>query len=114
MFGGAQQPDVGGGGFADIFKQFSRGRGGRREAHPTRGADLRHELTVPFATAVVGGEVAAEWIDHQAAFGFLLQTLGDQFAVYLHVHRHPEPSALAFLGTAAIGFVFFWRKFNAS
>ncbi len=32
MFGGAQQPDVGGGGFADIFKQFSRGRGGRREA----------------------------------------------------------------------------------
>ena len=58
MFGGAQQPDVGGGGFADIFKQFGRGRGGRREAHPARGADLRHELTVPFATAVLGGEVA--------------------------------------------------------
>jgi DnaJ-class molecular chaperone len=58
MFGG-EQPDVsGGGGFADIFKQFSRGRGGRREARPARGADLKHELTVPFATAVLGGEAA--------------------------------------------------------
>ncbi len=50
----------GGGGFADLFKQFgNRGRasssGGRRAA-ASRGADLEHELTVPFASAVLGGE----------------------------------------------------------
>jgi DnaJ-class molecular chaperone len=57
MFGG-ERPDVSGGGFADLFKQFSRGRGGRREARPARGADLKHELTIPFASAVLGGEAA--------------------------------------------------------
>jgi DnaJ-class molecular chaperone len=57
MFGG-ERPDAGGGGFADLFKQFGRGRGGRREARGARGADLRHELTIPFATAVSGGEAA--------------------------------------------------------
>jgi DnaJ-class molecular chaperone len=57
LFGGGG-PEMEGGGFADIFKQFSRGRGPRREARPARGADLRHELTVPFNTAVVGGEAA--------------------------------------------------------
>lgn len=48
----------GGGSFADLFKQFGqRGRGaGRKAAPPERGADLEHELTVPFATAVLGGE----------------------------------------------------------
>lgn len=55
LFGG-----VGGGGISDLFKQFSqRGRsGGRRSSAPaaTRGADLEHELTVPFASAVLGGE----------------------------------------------------------
>ncbi|HMO85869.1 MAG TPA: J domain-containing protein, partial [Lacipirellulaceae bacterium] len=54
LFGGGG----GGGGFADLFRQFgnrSRG-GGRRAAPPTRGADLEHELTVPLATAVLGGE----------------------------------------------------------
>ncbi len=53
LFGGE-----GGGGFADLFKHFGgRGRGtGRRPAAPARGADLEHELTVPFASAVVGGE----------------------------------------------------------
>src|SRR3954447_2596249 len=47
------------GGFADLFKQFSRGRGTRRAQRPmARGNDLRHELTVPFNTAVQGGEAA--------------------------------------------------------
>jgi DnaJ-class molecular chaperone len=57
MFGGGR-PDVEGGGFADLFKQFGRGRAARREPHAARGADLKHELTVPFATAVLGGEAA--------------------------------------------------------
>ena len=53
LFGGG-----GGGGFADLFKQFGdRGRasGGRRSA-ASAGADLEHELAVPFASAVLGGE----------------------------------------------------------
>jgi DnaJ-class molecular chaperone len=47
------------GGFADIFSQFRRaqaGGGRRKRAQPSRGADLEHELQVPFATAVTGGE----------------------------------------------------------
>lgn len=48
----------GGGGFADLFKQFgNRGRGGGpRRPMPEEGADLEHELSIPFATAVLGGE----------------------------------------------------------
>jgi len=48
----------GGGGFADLFKQFGqRGRRQQRQpAAPTRGTNLKHELTVPFTTAVTGGE----------------------------------------------------------
>jgi curved DNA-binding protein len=48
------------GGFADLFKQFRRGAGGgqRRAESPARGSDLKHELTVPFAAAVLGGEAA--------------------------------------------------------
>jgi DnaJ-class molecular chaperone len=58
LFGGGE-PDIEGGGFADVFKQFSRARGGRPGARAaSRGADLKHELTVPFATAVLGGEAA--------------------------------------------------------
>jgi DnaJ-class molecular chaperone len=57
MFGGGR-PDTEGGGFADLFKQFGRGRAARREPPVARGADLKHELTVPFATAVLGGEAA--------------------------------------------------------
>lgn len=48
----------GGGGFADIFRQFGGARAGRRSARPARGSDLRHELTIPFATSVTGGEAA--------------------------------------------------------
>jgi DnaJ-class molecular chaperone len=52
MFGGGA-----GGGFADMFKHFSqRGRGQQRRPQPSAGADVEHELSVPFATAVLGGE----------------------------------------------------------
>jgi DnaJ-class molecular chaperone len=52
LFGG------GGGGFADLFKQFGNrgGRGGARRPMPEEGADLEHELSIPFATSVLGGE----------------------------------------------------------
>ena len=48
----------GGRGFADLFKQFGGHRSKRpqRRAAPTRGANIESELTVPFATAVLGGE----------------------------------------------------------
>ena len=58
MFGGQQ----GGfeGGFGDIFRQFGGGGAGagtrRTRPRPQRGTDIRHELEVPFNTAVVGGE----------------------------------------------------------
>ena len=57
MFGGAGEG--GGGGFSDIFRQFTGGGPGRRgpQANPRRrGSDLRHELLVPFNTAVTGGQ----------------------------------------------------------
>ena len=52
LFGG------GGGGFADLFKQFgNRGaRGGNRRPMPAEGADLEHDLSIPFASAILGGE----------------------------------------------------------
>ncbi|HEX3599715.1 MAG TPA: J domain-containing protein [Lacipirellulaceae bacterium] len=58
--GGGGFETEGGGGFADIFKQFSRGGGGsgRRSTPAAKGNDLKHDLTVPFATAVLGGEAA--------------------------------------------------------
>ncbi len=58
LFGGGGEA---GGGFADIFRQFNRGRSGpRRPQRPAaeRGSDLRHELTIPFASSVLGGEAA--------------------------------------------------------
>lgn len=57
VFGG----DVGG--FADMFSQFTRGGGGgggRARASRTakaKGEDVRHELEIPFLTAVGGGQV---------------------------------------------------------
>jgi len=50
----------GGGGFADFFTQFTGGgAAGPRAARstPRRGADLAHELQIPFNTAVTGGQV---------------------------------------------------------
>jgi DnaJ-class molecular chaperone len=61
LFGrGGSGAEVGGGGFADLFRNLGggAGRGGRRAARAERGGDLRHELTVPFSTAVLGGEAA--------------------------------------------------------
>ena len=59
LFGGGGGPDIeGGGSFADLFKQFSGSRAGRRASRAARGGDLKHELTVPFATAVLGGQAA--------------------------------------------------------
>jgi DnaJ-class molecular chaperone len=55
---GAGAGGGGGGGFADLFKQFRGAAGNRREPRESRGPDLKHELTVPFATAVLGGEAA--------------------------------------------------------
>src|SRR3954471_11784251 len=57
--GGADVGAEGGGGFADLFKQFNRGRSGSRRAQrpaAERGNDLKHELTIPFSSAVLGGE----------------------------------------------------------
>lgn len=56
LFGGGAGA---GGGFADLFKQFgggARGRAGRQQRTNVRGSDIEHELTVPFSTAVTGGE----------------------------------------------------------
>ncbi len=55
LFGGSGEAEMGGGGFADIFKQFRRGAGRQQQA-PAGGANIAHELTVPFATAVTGGQ----------------------------------------------------------
>jgi len=47
------------GGLGDLFGQFRRATGKTRKtaAQPRRGADLTHELHIPLATAVSGGEV---------------------------------------------------------
>lgn len=61
---GAAGPGPGAGGgfsFEDIFRQFGGagqgGRGGRRPA-ATKGSDARASVTVPFQTAVLGGETS--------------------------------------------------------
>ena len=55
MFGGGPA----GGGFADLFRQFSQGGRGTqtRAKRQTKGKSLSHEVTVPFQTAVQGGEL---------------------------------------------------------
>lgn len=53
LFGGGPQ----GGGFADIFKHFSqRGKRQQQRTAPERGGNIEHSITVPFTTAVLGGE----------------------------------------------------------
>lgn len=55
MFGGGG----GGGGFEDILRQMGGGggqRGGRQQPPPRRGSDIEKEITIPFATSVVGGQ----------------------------------------------------------
>lgn len=52
VFGGGE-----GSPFGDIFGQFRGSDGGRRtKASPKRGADVEAEVTIPFRTAVLGGE----------------------------------------------------------
>ena len=51
----------GAGGFADFFKQFQQGAGqqtqrGGRARRPRPGRDIKHEITVPFATSITGGK----------------------------------------------------------
>lgn len=57
LFGGAPSGPAGrtrgGGGFADFFRQFGQGTARPQAA---RGADIEHELAVPFATAINGGK----------------------------------------------------------
>ncbi len=56
LFGGGGA--TGGNPFADIFGQFGGGGPGQRrpQARPRRGSDVQHSLTVPFQTAIQGGE----------------------------------------------------------
>ena len=59
-FGGGPGAGGPGGGFADLFGQSAgaaRAGGRKRARPPTRGADVRHELTIPFNMAVTGGDV---------------------------------------------------------
>ena len=43
----------GGGGFEDVIRNMG---GGRQSPPPRRGRDVEHRLTIPFTTAVLGGE----------------------------------------------------------
>jgi len=54
---GGGQPG-GFGDFEEIFRQFNQGGAQPRQSRrrPVRGGDLKHEITVPFGTAVEGGE----------------------------------------------------------
>lgn len=80
IFGGAAgRGGAGGfeGGFSDFFEQLmgagmaggarrrGPGPGARRAAPPQRGANLRHELEIPFRTAVLGGKT--EFYLHRGA-----------------------------------------------
>lgn len=59
LFGAGGAAGAGGGGFADLFKHFGRGgTGAPPRSQVARGADLEYELTVPFNTAVKGGEAS--------------------------------------------------------
>ncbi len=65
LFGGGAG-GAGAGGFADLFKQFGGGAAGgfgggqgrRTKQPPQRGEDISHEITIPLATAVLGGETS--------------------------------------------------------
>jgi len=48
------------GGFGDIFDMFFGGGGGQRRNGPTRGADLRYDLTLAFEEAAFGTEKEIE------------------------------------------------------
>jgi DnaJ-class molecular chaperone len=59
VFGAGGDPAEG---FGDIFRQFGGGAAGggaarRRGRRKTKGADLTHEITITFASAILGSEV---------------------------------------------------------
>jgi DnaJ-class molecular chaperone len=59
LFGGGAGGGPAGGGFGDFFKHFTGGeapRRGGRPRSPSPGANLTHEVAVPFRTSVSGGE----------------------------------------------------------
>ncbi len=58
LFGQSHQQQEAPGGFGDFFRQFRRAsqRSGKGTA-PRRGADIRHEIQIPFNTAITGGQV---------------------------------------------------------
>ncbi|WP_145249199.1 DnaJ C-terminal domain-containing protein [Aeoliella mucimassa] len=58
LFGGGGGAPGMGGGFADLFRNFSRGAQGTAQPDVKRGQDLEYDLTIPFATAVKGGEAS--------------------------------------------------------
>jgi DnaJ-class molecular chaperone len=54
LFGGGAGMGGGGpGGFADLFKTFKQRN---KRTAPTKGGNIEHTLTVPFASAILGGE----------------------------------------------------------
>jgi DnaJ-class molecular chaperone len=59
IFGQRYSPE-GAAGFEDIFRQFGGGAAGgtrsRKRGRKAKGADVTHEMTIPFRTAIVGGE----------------------------------------------------------
>jgi DnaJ-class molecular chaperone len=58
FFGGGVEPGDGGGMFEDLLSRFGGGR--TRRSGPRRGADLEASITIPFATAVLGGTTSIQ------------------------------------------------------
>jgi curved DNA-binding protein len=54
QFFGEKYGAGGGGGFSDMFRQFTGGQGGPRQ--PAKGQDLQTSIDVPFNTAIKGGQ----------------------------------------------------------
>ncbi|MHB1036256.1 MAG: DnaJ C-terminal domain-containing protein [Pirellulales bacterium] len=85
------------GGFADIFSQFRKAggekrRGGRAAA---RGRDIESELTIPFTTAIVGGEVefSVQGLDGQAKKVVLHVPPGIEAGKKMRLRGQGEPAA---------------------
>lgn len=57
--GGVEEGEHGAGMFDELLGRFGAGRSGRR-AGPRRGADLDASLSIPFATAVLGGPTSVD------------------------------------------------------
>lgn len=53
------------GGFGDIFDMFFGGQGGRQQAGPQKGADLRQDVDISFEDAAFGKEMAIDVNRHE-------------------------------------------------